>query len=87
MTNVYESENYPIKGENGEVEGYESVKIFKFKDVDEAEEFDILSNSEKLKELGLKEASTPNSEHATLRRYFIDNSDAIIIVKETTIIY
>lgn len=88
MKVIYESEKYPVKNENEEIEGYERVIIYLFDNIEESEDFDILSNKEKLLELGLKEDNTPNTEHVTgLKRYFIDNSDTMIVVKETTIIY
>lgn len=84
MVKIFESKVKEFEDEDGSVLK-EKVMVFEFDDSEEDEDFELLSHNEQLQLLGLKECSTPNKEHGTVNRYYIDNSDGFLVVRENII--
>lgn len=85
MKKIFESEKMVVNDE--ELTTTNQVLVFAYEDEDEADEFPMLAHKEQLAELGLKEESTPSTNHATFNRYFIEPSDSFVVVNATNYKY
>lgn len=81
MTKLFETSS-EFK-DDGEVT-VETVKVYEFDDLGEADDFSSFSHEEQCKEIGVKEEPTPSpsAKHGEMRRYVFDASDALLVVRE-----
>lgn len=86
MKQIFQSNKLFTEDDNSTNSGStEQILIYEFDDEYESEDFEILSHSEMLSSLNLKEDKTPESNHASVTRYYFDVSTRFLIVRVLTI--
>lgn len=86
MELIYKTETaiIPDEEDGGTLE--ETIYIYRSKDEDLAEDFELLSHAEQLELFGFKEEKTPANK-GTIHRYTIDPGEEYIVVRETTMTF